>query len=225
MARLILLERDTVLRDELAEFLAAHGHLVTVALGLDSFRLQWLASAFHLAIVDLGLPEGHGLNLIRELRCGSSVGGIIVYTANDQHRMACLDSGADHYLLKPMQFNELLSYVNSLSRRLGCDVKSETWVLDNGRRELASPDGEVVSLSARDHSVMLALFKGQGRLVSRRQVVTALGEDYLDFDQRRLDTQIRRLRVRSEKQFSRKLPINTVHGLGFVFAAPTSTKV
>lgn len=91
------------------------------------------------------------------------------------------------------------------------------WKLCGSPPRLIPPGLSAVPLSAQDHAVLLALGKGGNAVVSRRAIVEALGEDYLQYDQRRLDTQMRRLRRRVEQACGLKLPVTTVRGVGYRF--------
>ena len=224
MARLIFLEDEAFRREELAGFFALNQHQVVVAPDLTTFRHFWSSSDFDIAVIDLGLPDGNGTDLIRELRSSNSAVGIVVYTATVEKRLEGMKSGADHYLIKPMGLDEVLAHVDSLARRICDDQVTGTWFIDSVRRELTAPSGAIVSLSDRDFKVLNVLMSGHHNVVSRRQIVKALGEDYLDYDQRRLDTQIRRLRVKTERLTRHKLPVNTVHGVGYQFASQALIK-
>ncbi|WP_332813303.1 PAS domain S-box protein [Ramlibacter sp.] len=91
------------------------------------------------------------------------------------------------------------------------------WKLCGSPPRLMPPALSAVPLSAQDHVVLLALGKGGGSVVSRRAIVAALGEDYLQYDQRRLDSQMRRLRRKVEQACGLKLPVATVRGVGYRF--------
>lgn len=224
MVRLLLLEDETVLREELTEFFAANQYQVEAAPDLKTFWRLWLQADFDIAIIDLGLPDGDGMDLIRELRSTNSAVGVIVYTARVQGRMLGMSGGADHYLIKPMRLVELLAYVSALARRICGDSVVATWRIDSVRRELTAPNGAKVALSAQDFLVLRAFMQEPHSVISRRRIVMALNEDYLQYDQRRLDTQIRRLRVKTEEQTGHKLPVNTVHGVGYQFSAKAEIK-
>ncbi|WBY02683.1 PAS domain S-box protein [Ramlibacter tataouinensis] len=94
------------------------------------------------------------------------------------------------------------------------------WKLCGSPPRLIPPGLSALPLSAQDHVVLLALGMGGGSVVSRRAIVEALGEDYLQYDQRRLDTQMRRLRRRVEQACGLKLPVTTVRGVGYRFFQP-----
>ncbi len=90
------------------------------------------------------------------------------------------------------------------------------WRLSASPRTLLTPDAVSIALSVHDHAVLLALMGTQG-VVTRRAIVEALGETYLSYDQRRLDTQMRRLRRKVELAGSHRLPVATVRAVGFKF--------
>lgn len=93
---------------------------------------------------------------------------------------------------------------------------SSHWQLSASPRRLISPDGVSISLSRQDHIVLLTLMSG-GEFVTRRTIIEALGEDFLDYDQRCLDTQMRRLRRKVEEACSQQLPVNTLRSIGYCF--------
>lgn len=95
------------------------------------------------------------------------------------------------------------------------------WRLSAAPRRLLAPDGVSIALSAHDHAVLLVLMGAEG-VVTRRAIIEALGESFLDYDQRRLDTQMRRLRRKVEQACSHPLPINTVRAVGFQFCQKTT---
>lgn len=92
------------------------------------------------------------------------------------------------------------------------------WQLSAAPRRLISPNGVNIPLSGQDHSVLLALMSG-GECVTRRTIVEALGENFLEYDQRRLDTQMRRLRRKVKETCGQLLPVNTLHTIGYCFYA------
>lgn len=92
------------------------------------------------------------------------------------------------------------------------------WQLSASPRRLVSPQGISIALSAQDHIVLLTLMRG-GECVTRRTIVEALGENFLEYDQRRLDTQMRRLRRKVNEACGQALPVNTLHAMGYCFSA------
>ena len=90
------------------------------------------------------------------------------------------------------------------------------WQLSASPRRLISPNGVNIALSEQDHIVLLALMSG-GECVTRRSIVDALGEDFIEYDQRRLDTQMNRLRRKVEEASGQSLPVSTLRAIGYRF--------
>lgn len=242
MPEVILLEDEPVLSQELGEFLEELGYGVARAGSIADFERLFDAQRHRLAIVDIGLPDGSGLELIRRLRQGGQQVGIVVFSARSTSpdRIAGLAGGADHYLGKGCDLDELAATLDALTRRLGLQStlplqpagplppaeyeQPATWVLELGPRRLHVPDAGFVPLSQQDQVVLQCLMSQPGDSISRRQIVQALGADYLEYDQRRLDTQMRRLRRRVEAISGHELPIKTLRNSGYCFYLPASIK-
>lgn len=97
------------------------------------------------------------------------------------------------------------------------------WQLSASPRRLISPNGVNIALSGQDHSVLLSLMGG-GECVTRKTIIEALGEDFLAYDQRRLDTQMRRLRRKVKESCGQQLPVSTLRGVGFRFYEKTKIR-
>ncbi len=223
MRDVILLEDEAVLREELSDFLAGNGYRVDAEASLEGFWRSYEPSRHGMALIDLGLPDGCGLTLIQELRKRGDRLGIVVLTARGatRDRVAGLDIGADYYLAKTSDLDELAATLAALSRRLGDPSTQPTpadlWVLELGPRRLQPPGFEPLALSEQDMRVLHELMRGAGEIASRQQIVEALGEDFFSYDQRRLDTQMRRLRRKVSEATGLALPINTARNAGYRF--------
>ncbi len=221
MSDLILLEDEPILREELADFLASCGYQVDAVASLAEFRARFVASRHRLAIVDLGLPDGDGLQLIRDLRRQEQPLGIVVLTARDtlRDKIAGLGDGADYYLGKNSDLDELAATLAALRRRILPASTPAPWRLETGPRRLHIPGGGPLALSEQDLIVLHTLMRHAGELVSRQQIIQALDEDLLNYDQRRLDTQMSRLRRKVEEAGGVELPVNTARNAGYRFHA------
>lgn len=221
MACLILLEDDPILRHELAGFLTELGHHVDSVGTVAEFWRRFSAARHLIALVDLSLPDGDGIDLIAALRRSGRRHGIIVVSARSSltHRVQGLSVGADHYLSKPVELEELSAVVAALARRLETGGVSLRWVLDVNRGELIPPGNVPVKLTAQGATVLTAVVRGKGNIVDRRDIVEALGEDFLIYDQRRLDTQIHQLRKVVLDAAGVELPIRAVRNRGYQFLA------
>lgn len=224
MIDVILLEDEPVLRGELGEFLEYIGYAPVCVSSLAEFDLHFDARRHRLAIIDIGLPDGSGLELIQRLRQGGQHLGIIVFSARNTSadRIDGLETGADHYLGKGCDLHELEATLAALVRRLGLQRREARWLLMVGPSCLQPPVAPSVQLSYQDLQVLHCLMRAAGESVSRRHIVQALGADYLDYDQRRLDTQMLRLRRRVLEASGQPLPVKTLRSLGYCFYAPAT---
>lgn len=220
MFNVIILEDEPVLREELTEFLK-NQHYRTKAVGtVADFHRNFVPHEDRIALIDLGLPDGEGMDLIRELRQNDHRLGIIVLTARNgtSDKIAGLTEGADHFLPKSVGLLEIGATVAALARRL-CLEAPQRWVLRASPPQLVAPGRVPLDLSGQDFRVLHTLTL-TGQLVTRNTIVRALDADIYDYDRRRLDTQINRLRRKSELAWGITLPITTVRGVGFRFHEP-----
>lgn len=224
MTPLILLEDEPVLAMELSEFLAESGYITTTVDSLAAFEQAFDAQRHHIAIIDLSLPDGDGLQLIRRLRQSGHRLGIVVLTARAgiSCKISGLSQGADHFLSKGCDLDELAAVLDALKWRLDLGRTEQPWVLELGPRRLQVPGAGPVRLSQQDLLVLRCLMGQAGSNVSRQSVIEALDQDYLSYDQRRLDSQMRRLRRNIEECSGQTLPIKTLRNVGFCFYAPAS---
>lgn len=216
MARIVLLEDETVLREELAAFLGKRGYEIHEAGTLVDFWPHM--AAVDIAVIDLMLPDGDGFSVAARLRETNPAAGIIMLTARGglQDRLQGLGSGADHYLVKPFRLLELAAIIEALLRRVGAG-----WRLHRQAHCLTSPDGSNLALSVSEMTLMKLLSNlPSGGFIDRRTVVEALGHEWLDYDLRRLDSLVSRLRKRWLAVTNQALPLRTEHRKGYSFGAP-----
>ncbi|CAB3687637.1 DNA-binding response regulator [Achromobacter marplatensis] len=234
MPEVILLEDEPVLRQELGEFLEELGYAPSCVSSLQEFDRHFDADRHRLAVIDIGLPDGCGLDLIQRLRQEGQQVGIVVFSARQTSadRISGLGLGADHYLGKGCDLDELAAVLAALERRLGLQrlpppavqPTAPNWTLEVGPRRLIIPGAPAVPLSQQDLLVLRCLMSQPGENISRRQIIEALGFDYLDYDQRRLDTQMRRLRRRVEDVSGQTLPVKTLRNSGYCFYEPAKVQ-
>lgn len=188
---ILLVEDSAELREEISAFLSRRGWSVLCAGSLQEFEA--LMDQAGLAIIDIMLPDGSGFDAITRLRQASPGAGIIALSArgNSDYVVQGLHGGADHYLVKPVKLIELEAVIVSLSRRV-----PTSWTLQSGARQLISPRGLALQLSRNEFTLVQLLAARPGVPVSRRAIVQAYGEQWLSYDQRRMDTLISRLRKR-----------------------------
>ena len=216
--RILIAEDDQVLADGLLRTLRASGAAVDhVANGSEADAALMTSSEFDLIILDLGLPKMHGLEVLKRLRARGNSMPVLILTAADRvdERVKGLDSGADDYMAKPFSLQELEARVRALTRRgMGsttATIKHGPLVYDQAGR-MATIDGRMVELSARELGLLEVLLQRVGRLVSKDQLVERLCEWGEEVSNNAIEVYIHRLRKKIEKG---PIRIATVRGLGY----------
>lgn len=212
--RLLLLEDDDVLGEGLQDFLAAEGHAVDWASTLGAARAL-AADPYDALLVDWQLPDGSGIAWVRALRRQGNTTPVVVLTARDllSDRIEGLDSGADDYLVKPFEPEELLARLRVIARRRA-GAASATLALGPVEIDLAARlarrDGVDVELTAREWALLEALVQRSGRIVDKRELeLIVLGGD-AEVASNALEVHVSSLR----RKLGREL-IETRRGLGY----------
>ena len=141
---------------------------------------------------------------------------IVMMTAWGQlpQRLQGLQQGADYYLVKPVPLAELCAVLVSMLRR---STTKASWGSNAMARELVAPNGKSIQLTASEWVFVQLLRQSPGKVMSRQELVRSLDKDPLDYDSRRMDTLVQRLRKKAEQAGLGALPLHTRHGLGYVW--------
>jgi two-component system OmpR family response regulator len=216
--RILIAEDDRVIADGLLRALRASGAAVDhVASGTEADAALMTNKEFDLLILDLGLPKMHGLEVLRRLRARGSSLPVLILTAADSvdERVKGLDLGADDYMAKPFSLQEIEARVRALVRRrmggASDSIRHGPLVYDQAGR-VASIDGKMIDLSARELGLLEVLLQRSGRMVSKDQLVERLCEWGEEVSNNAIEVYIHRLRKKIEKG---PLRIATVRGLGY----------
>ncbi|CBS85434.1 response regulator [Azospirillum lipoferum] len=230
---LLVVDDDREIRSLVAQFLTKHGFRVTgVRDGAEMMRTLDGARV-DLIVLDLMLPGEDGLSLCRRLRATPQTAQtpVIMLTAmgEETDRIVGLEMGADDYLAKPFSPRELLARIKAVLRRVsappvagapaaaGTVLRFEGWSLDLTKRELRSPDGVLVQLSAGEYDLLVAFVEHPQRVLTRDQLLDlARGRSAVPFD-RSVDVQVSRLRRKIEPDPAEPTLIKTVRGGGYLF--------
>lgn len=218
--RVLIVEDETELLDAMVTYLNMEGFIADGVASLTA-AMQWMRThAFDVLVLDLGLPDGDGLDWLDahpQLRDK----GVIITTArgNDTHRISGVRAGADVYLVKPVLLEELTLLISNLARRLPPQPVRH-WQLSAVNWMMLSPDGERIRLTHSEYVILGELALTPGIPVPRQALVRALGHDPQTYDPRRLEILVRRLRAKALAAVGHPLPLETVHRSGYAFTAP-----
>ena len=220
--RLLVIEDDITLRESLAAKLEDAGFAVEQA--GDGKEGLYFATEYpiDLAIVDLGLPEMSGIEIIRNVREQGKTYPILILTARDrwEDKVAGLDVGADDYVVKPFHVEEVTARVNALLRRSGGWASSKLTAgpieLDMSRQEL-KVDGAAIELTSFEYKIIEYLMVRAGQVVSKTELTERLYDQDFGRDSNVIDVFIGRLRKKMDPANSIK-PIETLRGRGYRFA-------
>jgi DNA-binding response OmpR family regulator len=223
--RLLLVEDEASLARHLARGLREEGHAVDVA-GLVSEAADRVAAApYDLVVLDLGLPDGSGLDLLRRWRRQSMVSPVLLLTARDriEDKVEGLDAGADDYLTKPFAFEELVARVRSLLRRQpaapACVLECAGLRLDRNQRRLET-GGHQVELTTKEFALLEYFMLRPGAVLSRDNLAEHVWDYRYLGHSNVIDVMVGRLRRRLERATGRRY-IETVKGLGYALRPTT----
>lgn len=219
--KLLVVEDEALLRHHLYSRLGEHGHIVDAVADAEEALYRVAEYNHDLAIIDLGLPGMSGLDLIRELRQQGKQFPILILTArgNWQDKVEGLAAGADDYVVKPFQFEELEARLNALLRRSSGFVQSTIGagplVLDLNRKQALLAD-EVLALTAYEYRILEYLMRHHQQVVSKDRLIEQLYPDDEERDPNVIEVLVGRLRRKLEGDNGFK-PIETVRGQGYLF--------
>lgn len=213
--RVLLIEDDATLGSAVRDHVAAAGHAVDWAQDLGAADDYLAVAAHQLILLDLGLPDGNGLHLLRRLRRDGNAAAVVILSARDQiaTRIEALNSGADDYLTKPFDLAELTARMAAVARRTAGAANPErrfgALTLDSGRRKVAVR-GTPVDLSAREWAVLDCLARSPGGIVAKTAIEDALYAFGAEVESNTVEVYVSRLRKKLGKEV-----IATTRGLGY----------
>ncbi|MBV1833122.1 response regulator transcription factor [Novacetimonas pomaceti] len=217
--RILIVEDEHDLGAAVQERVRLDGHAVDWFTTLEDARAAVATVDYDFMLLDLGLPDGNGRDLLREIRRTSFDTAILITTAEDQvsDRIAGLSDGADDYIVKPYDLNELVARIAAVARRYAAPRRQARHqvgdiTIDRENRSV-SRNGHMLDLTAREWAIMELLSRNPGRIYSRQQIDTALYALDHDVDSNTVEVFISRLRKKVGNTV-----IRTVRGRGYCLA-------
>lgn len=220
--RVLLVEDDVALRESLADNLRHRGFAVDVA--QDSAEAEYFADEYapSLAIVDLGLPGKSGTELIQTFRRNGKTFPILILTARDHwsDKVSGLNSGADDYMVKPFNLDELDARMHALLRRSAGHaqplIENGPIALDSSAQTVAV-EGQNVELTAYEYRVLETLLMRKGEVVTKAELTDQLYDQDFERDSNVIEVLMARLRKKLDPDKKLKL-IETLRGRGYRIA-------
>lgn len=225
----IVVDPDTSVTTPLRDHLSREGYTIEIVDSAQGLRQAITDAVYDVIIIDLDLPDENGLTVLRELRTGSSTGLIVQTARNDSvDRIVALEMGADQYVIKPVAPREIAVRVRNLIWRLtasmpsantteGALLRFEDWTFDVTKRVLRSVSRGNSTLTRQESSVLFALLRNAGKVLTRDQLMDAVNREWAPTD-RTIDVLIGRLRRKIEIEPATPELIITLYGEGYMFA-------
>ncbi|WP_103501376.1 response regulator transcription factor [Streptomyces sp. SM14] len=218
--RALIVENDDRVARALSRTLRGEGFDVERARSVEEATRAIAGAEFAIALVDLGLDDGDGVDVIRVLRDHPSTGVIAVTARSEQaHRVRGLRAGADDYLVKPFGVAELLARIEAVTRRLRVahtvpvvrgTISHGELLVDQDRHEVAR-HGELLHLTRKEFDILVLLARNSGAVVERDRILDQVWQSNWEGSSRTLDTHMTSLRAK----LGESADITTVRGVGY----------
>ena len=224
MKHIFLLEDDETLARGIAMALEGPERTVQGAGTLQQAEICLMEKRFDLLILDLNLPDGNGLTLLRQLRQRGDAVPVILLTANDLEldEVTGLEAGADDYITKPFKLGELCSRIRALLRRAGVSKSVKNTSMECGDITIdllgsrATLKGKALDLTSAEYRLLCLLVRNANRVVTRDIILNELWDDTGNFvDDNTLSVYVRRLREKVETNPSHPEHLITIRGFGY----------
>lgn len=225
--RLVVVEDDPVILEALTSRLRKEGYAVDTATTAEEGLYQIQEFAIDAAIVDIGLPDQSGLDVIRAVRAKGDNVPILVLTARSrwEEKVEGLEAGADDYMVKPFSIEELLARLRALLRRAGGwstpELSCGPFLLVPATH-VVKKNGDQIELTSYEFKVLEYLMMHAGEVISKQRLSEHIYEEDLERDSNVMEVFIRRLRKKLDSDQTLK-PIETIRGRGYKFVIERNT--
>jgi DNA-binding response OmpR family regulator len=235
-----LIEDDHLVSDVMAEGLESEGYAVISAQSARDAVLKLPSARPDIILLDLILPDGDGLSLMKNIRAATDVPVIIISGKNELvDKVVGLEMGADDYVSKPVQIKEITARVKAQLRRYQSSSKAGMenqerikkddarrlsfagWVLDRDQFQLFDPEGSPANLTVREFRLLDILVSTPNCVFSRERLLDKMHEGNYAVTDRAIDVQIMRIRRKLNEKAGGDEIIRSIRGIGYMFVAET----
>ncbi|MBI2465186.1 response regulator transcription factor [Candidatus Shapirobacteria bacterium] len=220
--RILVVEDDEILLKNISIILKRASYAVDTAKDVDEASNKLASMEYDLVLMDWKLPDGNGIDLCKETRKNNPEVKIIMLTANSQveDKIEGLDAGADDYITKPFEMDELLARIRSALRRSGLSTLKMIIIddlqIDTALR-IVKRGGKEIALSTKEYALLEYLALNEGMAVSRVDLLSHVWDENANIFSNTVDVHIRYLRNKIDKGRITKL-IRTIKGKGYAIA-------
>jgi heavy metal response regulator len=218
--RILIIEDERHLAKILKKGLGENGYIVDMCHDGEEGLYMAETNPFDAILLDILLPKMDGLTILNSLRAKNIGVPVLLLTAKGEleDRVKGLNTGADDYIVKPFDFQELLARLNAVIRRSSNKASPVISIDDltiNMHLKTVTRSGKEIQLSTKEYSILEYLVLNSGRVISRTELTEHMYDTNFDLDSNVIDVYINYLRNKIDKDFGRKL-IHTVRGAGYV---------
>ena len=218
--RILLIEDDPALGAAVRDQIAAEGHMPDLAPTLADASDFLATMPYDLILLDLGLPDGRGIDFLRALRAKGSVTPVMILTAHDRitERIEGLNAGADDYMVKPFDLAELSARIAAVARRYAGNpnplITLGALKIDLAAHAIHGPKGQI-DLSQREWIIFEALLQRPGQIVSKSQIEDQIYAFDSEVESNTIEVYVSRLRKKLGKDV-----VQTLRGMGYRLGTP-----
>lgn len=218
--RILLIEDDPGLGNAVRDQIAAEGHMPDLAPTLSYARDFLATMPYDLILLDLGLPDGRGIDFLKALRAKGSVTPVMILTAHDRitERIEGLNAGADDYMIKPFDLAELSARIAAVARRYAGNpnplITLGALKIDLAAHAIHGPKGQI-DLSQREWIIFEALLQRPGQIVSKSQIEDQIYAFDSEVESNTIEVYVSRLRKKLGKDV-----VQTLRGMGYRLGTP-----
>lgn len=213
--RILVIEDQSSLSEAISSFLKIKGHATDVAGTIREAELSLLGADYSIVLLDLMLPDGSGMDLLKQIRRKKLQVGVLIMTAKDQisDRIRGLESGADDYLIKPFDLDEMYARVQAVQRRYVGNKEGIIEILGyqiNLPQKTISQNGVDINLTSKEWAILERIAQSPKSVTSKDQLENAIYTFNEEIGSNTIEVYISQIRKKTCKDF-----ITTVRGLGY----------